>query len=337
LLGTTGSGSNNFYDSGSTQSLSETITNLPSSGGTLFVTVNSLINGTWEAKHYTFTESGTPSPAILTAPTSSPLSGSSATFSWTAGSGVTSYEFLLGTTGSGAGNVYDSGVTQNQSATPTTLPTGGGRLFVALKSLIDGSWQTESYTFTEAGTPSPAALTAPTSSPLSGATATFTWSPGSGVTSYQLLLGTTGSGSNNAYSSGETQNQSITLTTVPANGGTLFVTVESLINGTWEAEHSTFTESGTPSPAMLTAPTPGPLAGSTATFSWSSGTGVTAYDLWVGTNGPYSSNLYNSGSTQNLSVTLTNLPTGSGTVYVDLQSLIDGRWTAKTYTFAEAP
>ena len=49
--------------------------------------------------------------------------------------------------------------------------------------------------------------------------------------------------------------------------------------------------------AALTSPTPGStLPGSRVTFTWTTGSGVSAYIFYLGTMGPGSSDLYNSQS-----------------------------------------
>ncbi|MGC2636394.1 MAG: hypothetical protein WA294_04400 [Acidobacteriaceae bacterium] len=256
------------------------------------------------------------------------------TFSWTAGTGVSEYALRLGTTGAGSSNVYYPGPTHSQSVNVTDVPTNGGTLFVTLSSLVDGSWQSESYKFTEAGTAAPATLTNPSSGSTVGSSATFSWTAGTGVTEYQLLLGTTGANSSNVDTVGPTPNQSANLSYLPTNGGTLYVTLESLIDGAWKLEHYTFTESGTTAQPTLLSPASGSVVGPAATFSWTPGTGVTAYQLWLGNRGVSSTNLYKSPITQNQSVTLSNLPTSGGTLYVTLESQIDGAWTGEHFTFA---
>ncbi|MGP8173543.1 MAG: Ig-like domain repeat protein, partial [Terracidiphilus sp.] len=65
-------------------------------------------------------------PAQLTTPApGSVLTGSSVTFTWTAGRGPTAYELYLGTTGVGSNNLYYSGLTTATSASVTGLPTNG--------------------------------------------------------------------------------------------------------------------------------------------------------------------------------------------------------------------
>src|ERR1019366_8969094 len=71
-------------------------------------------------QNVTLSGTGNAVTATLTSPTpGATLTGSSATFSWTAGVGVTMYEFRLGTTGQGSSNVYNSA-----GATTTALTTG---------------------------------------------------------------------------------------------------------------------------------------------------------------------------------------------------------------------
>jgi hypothetical protein len=76
------------------------------------------------------------------------LTGSSATFTWTAGSQVTEYDLHVGTTGAGSSNIFGGTVT-GQSKTITGIPTTGGTLNVRLYSLIAGAWQYIDYTYTE--------------------------------------------------------------------------------------------------------------------------------------------------------------------------------------------
>jgi hypothetical protein len=94
-------------------------------------------------------------PELLSALTSpapgSTLTGSSVTFSWTAGRGVTAYRLSLGTAGPGSRNLYDSRETTATSVQVTGLPEVGAKVMVRLDSKIDGAWLFADYTYTEAG------------------------------------------------------------------------------------------------------------------------------------------------------------------------------------------
>jgi hypothetical protein len=314
------------------------LTGLPTNGVSLSVQLWSRINGVWQQMDYTYTEAGTPSQGSLTSPApGSLLAGSGATFSWTAGSGPTQYELWLGTTGAGSNNVYNSGPLTTTSANVALLPANGVTLYARLWSMLSGVWQSTDYTYTEAGTPSSASLTAPTpGSQLTGSSATFSWTPGSGPTAYELWLGSTGVNTNNLYNSGSITGTSVNVTGLPTNGVKIYARLWSLMSGVWRPTDYTYTEEGTPASASLTTPAPASqLPGSSVTFSWTTGSGPTAYELWLGSTGVGSSNLYNSGSTTLTSANVAGLPTTGATVYARLWSFINGAWQSTDYTYTE--
>jgi hypothetical protein len=280
-------------------------------------------------------------PAVLTTPPpSSTLSGSSVTFEWTAGTDVTAYMLYLGTT-RGSNNLYSSGSVGTTSVAVTGIPTTAATIYATLYSAMPtGGWKPAYYTYTEAGTPTPAVLTTPTpSSTLPGSSVTFGWTKGIGVTAYMLYLGTT-RGSNNLYNSGSVGTTSVAVTGLPTNAATIYATLYSALAGEtgWKAAYYTYTESGTPTPAVLTTPTPSStLPGSSVTFEWTKGVDVTAYMLYLGTTRG-SNNLYNSGAVGTTSATVTGLPTTGATIYATLYSAISGvaGWKAAYYTYTEA-
>ena len=181
----------------------------------------------------------------------------------------------------------------------------------------------------------PASLTTPTPGTiLPGSNVTFTWTSGAGVTAYTLYLGTTGAGSSNLYNSGYLTSTSATATGLPTSGVTIYARLYSLINGVYQTKDYTYIAAGTPVPAVLTTPAPtSTLLGSTVTFTWTPGTGVTAYTLYLGTTGVGSSNLYYGGYLTSTSATATGLPTNGVKIYARLYSLINGVWQFKDYTY----
>jgi hypothetical protein len=207
-------------------------------------------------------------------------------------------------------------------------------VFARLYSLINGTWLFTDYTYTEAGTLVPATLTSPApGSVLTGSSVAFTWS-GAGPAEYQLYLGTTGVGSYNLYSSGVTTAKTKTVSGLPTEGVTVFARLYQLIDGVWQHTDYTYTEAGTLTWAALTSPTPGSvLAGSSVAFTWTGGAGPAAYQLYLGTTGAGSYNLYVSGSTTATTETVNGLPTTGVTVYARLYQLIDGVWQHTDYTY----
>jgi hypothetical protein len=347
-LGTTGPGSNNVYNAAdaTTTALTSPLITIPAYGVTLYARLYSMINGAWQFNDYTYMESGTPVLAVLLSPTpGSRLTGSSATFSWSAGGGVTKYEFRLGTTGPGSNDVYNSAETTTTALTTgvvSNIPLNGATLYARLYSWINGAWQHNDYTYTETLPPAPAVLTSPTpGTTLTGTSATFTWTAGGSVAYYEFRLGTTGPGSNNVYNAANATTTALTspLITIPTYGVTLYARLYSWINGAWQYNDYTYMESGTPVKAVLTSPTPGStLTGSSATFNWTAGGGVTKYEFRLGTTGPGSNNVYNSANATTTALTtgvVSNIPTTGGTIYARLYSWINGAWQYNDYTYTE--
>jgi hypothetical protein len=149
-VGTTGIGSSNISAPGALTTTSYTVTGIPTTGGTLYVRLYSLIAGAWQYTDYTYTEASS-TPAAMSTPTpGSTLTGSSTEFTWTAGSGVSQYTLHVGTTGVGSSNISAPGALTTTSYTVTGIPTTDGKLYVRLYSLIAGAWQYIDYTYTEA-------------------------------------------------------------------------------------------------------------------------------------------------------------------------------------------
>src|SRR5206468_1959233 len=87
-------------------------------------------------------------PAQMSSPADgSVLSAMTTTFSWTAGSGITSFFLLVGHAAGGS-DVYQGPATGNHSQTVAT-PSDGRKLYVTLGSWVNGSWVTNAYTYTD--------------------------------------------------------------------------------------------------------------------------------------------------------------------------------------------
>jgi CSLREA domain-containing protein len=325
LLGTSGPDSSDLYSSGATTRTSATVA-IPSYGVTVFATLKQLINGVWQSTAYTFVELGTPTPATLS-PSSGTLSASQ-TFTWNNGAGPSKYQLQLGTAGFGSTDILS---TPDTTATTVTvsIPSNGVNVYATFYQLINGAWQKSEYTFIEPGTPTPATLT-PSSGMLSD-TQTFTWSNGAGPARYQLQLGTSGFGSTDILSTPDTTATTVTVS-IPSNGVTVYAAFYQLINDTWQKSEYTFTEPGSPTQATLS-PSSGLLSTSQA-FTWSNGAGPSQYQLLLGTSGPDSSDLYNSGATTRTSANVT-IPSYGVTVFATLKQLISGAWQSTAYTFTE--
>jgi hypothetical protein len=335
-IGTTGAGSTNVATTGSITTLSHTVFAIPTTGATLYVRLYSFISGAWQYIDYTYTEASPGVPAVMSTPApSSTLSGSSATFTWTAGSQVTQYNVHVGTTGPGSSNIAASGSITALTYSASGIPTSGGALNVRLYSLISGAWQYNDYTYAEASLAAPAVMSTPApSSTLTGSSATFTWTTGTGVSQYLIHVGTTGPGSYNVVNTGTLHTTSTTIPGIPTTGATLNVRLYSFINSAWQYNDYTYTEYLPPAPATMTSPAQGStLSGSSATFTWTTGTGVSQYLIHVGTTGPGSYNVVNTGTLHTTSTTITGIPTTGATLNVRLYSFINSAWQYNDYTY----
>src|SRR5207244_8289278 len=108
----------------------------------------------------------------------STLTGSSATFQWTAGSGVNYFWLDVGTT-SGGHELFSQNKGMNLSGTVSGLPTDGSRIYARIWSCFDSACNTYDfddvwYTAYNTVTGVRAQMTSPTpSSTLTSSTVTF--------------------------------------------------------------------------------------------------------------------------------------------------------------------
>jgi len=271
----------------------------------------------------------------------STLSGASITFQWTAGADVTNYWLMAGTW-LGGNTIYSSDQGTLTSATITGIPTDGRTIYVRLFSYINNQWVSNDYQYTAFSTGGPTAVKAAIILPAAGSTlpgtaATFQWNSGTGVARYYLFAGAW-QGGNTFLSQDMGTNLSASVTGLPADGSTVYVRLWSYVNSAWEFNDYTFKAAGAvnAAKASMTSPAPGStLPGSSATFQWNAGTGVSRYYLfvgrWVGGN-----TLFSQDMGTNLTAAVTGLPSDASTVYVRLWSSVSGTWQYNDYTYTAA-
>ncbi|MGD0506355.1 MAG: VCBS repeat-containing protein [Terriglobales bacterium] len=217
--------------------LTTTVNGLPTDGSTVYVILYSLVNGQWLNNAYTYTAfNNAAHEAVITSPVpSSTLGSSSIAFSWTAATGATAYWLDAGS--SAGGNQYHQSGNMGNVLTTTVngLPTNGSTVFVTLYSLVNGQWISNAYTYTSLNATSGLAVmqTPVPGTTLSGNSVTFTWAAGTAASAYWLDIGTV-PGGNSIYSSGNLGSVlTTTVSSLPANGSTIYVTLYSLVGGQW--------------------------------------------------------------------------------------------------------
>ena len=280
--------------------------------------------------------------AVLTSPTpglGTVLGTGNVSFQWSAGTGVTLYQLNLSATTPGASDLF-SYKGSATSATVTSLPSNGATVYARIYSNINGTWKYNDYLYTESGSPVAAVLQSPTpglSTVLGTSSVSFQWSAGTGVALYQLNLSATSPGASDLFSY-KGSALSATVTSLPSNGATVYAVLYSKINGAWQQNSYVYTESGTPTPAALTSPTPGlstVLGTNSVAFHWTTGTEVTLYQLNLSATTAGASDLFLYKGTATSAVA-PNLPANGTMVYATLYSYINGAWQSNSYVYTES-
>src|SRR6185503_8558188 len=141
------------------------------------------------------------------------------------------------------------------------------------------------------------------------------------------------------YNANQGVNRSATVNNIPTDGRTIHVRLWSAINAVWQFRDVTYTAAPFGSggaPAQISSPTPGStFSSSLVTFSWTSGTGVTQYWLYVGSS-QGASDIYNANQGVNRSAAVNNIPTDSRTIHVRLWSAINAVWQFRDVSYTAA-
>jgi hypothetical protein len=235
--------------------------------------------------------------------------------------------------------LYSSGVLVNTVTSETfTIPASGVNVYVRLSYEMNSTWQHIDYTFTEAGTAAPPALTLPSAGTLLSGSTTFQWDTGLGSSEFLFAVGTTGVGSADLYNSPVLlKTVSSETVTIPSNGSNVYVRLYYELNAVLQHIDYVFTEAGSPAAPTLTSPTAGTALGGPTLFEWSAGTGSTGFILTVGTGGEGTSDLFASGIlARTITSETVSVPSSGVRVYVRLSYEMDAVWKYIDYTFTEA-
>jgi uncharacterized repeat protein (TIGR03803 family) len=281
-------------------------------------------------------------PGIYSPVNLSTLTGNSVTFWWAAYPGATAYWLDVGKE-PGGNDYFQSGSLSAStfSQTVNSLPSDGSPVYATWYYLLGGTWVSTGYSYTAFGAGSQkGAITSPApSTTLTGSTVTFTWTAGAGATAYWIDAGSS-AGGNQYFQSGNLGNVlTTTVNGLPTNGSTVYVTLYSLVDGQWLNNQYTYTayNVGSGLAAMQTPTNGSTLHGNVQTFTWSAGSGATAYWMDVGST-QYGNDIYQSGNLgASLTTTVYSLPANNSTVYVTLWSLVGNQWYYNEYNYISGP
>ncbi len=314
---------------------SETVSGIPTTGGTIYVRLWTMLNGAWQYHDYMYTAANLGTLAVMSTPApGSTLTGSSVTFTWTAGAGATAYWLDVGTV-QGQGNISAGQLAYTvTSETVSGIPTTGGTIYVRLWTMLNGAWQYHDYTYTAANLGTLAALISPTPGSLLPGCVTFSWTPGSGATAYWLDVGTVQGQGNISAGQLASSVTHVTVCGIPTTGGTIYVRLWTMLNGTWQYHDYTYMAANLGTLSMMSTPAPGStLTGSSVTFTWTAAVGASAYWLDVGTVQGQGNIAAGQLATSVTNETVSGIPTNGSTIYVRLWTQISGTWSYHDYTY----
>jgi subtilisin-like proprotein convertase family protein len=321
-----------IYNASQGTATSRTLSALPNLSTPLLVRLWSLRNGAWQFLDYVYTSVEHRSTLVLPA-VGGTLPGSTATFRWTAGSGVTQRWLQIGTSPGGT-NIYNVDQETLLERTISGLPTTGAPLYARLWSFINGGWSYLDYAI-RAGDATLASLSSPANGSIfGGSTATLDWTVPAGVTQVWLAVGTAvGAGDIVYVNKGTVTTHNVTG--LPTNGRNVYVRLWSEHGGTWKWIDYHFSTIGGVKAALVLPAAGGTLPGATATFRWTTGTGVINKWLFIGT-APGTANVYNGEQLSRTERTISGLPTTGAPLYARLWSFVNAGWYSTDYTLRAA-
>ena len=345
-------GGNQYFDSQVSlqlTTLSQTVTNLPQDGSSIYARLWWRVNGdpVWRFVDEVYTAGGL-TPAITSPAANTQLPGAIGNFTWSDnGAGATDYWLYAGSS-VGASNYFSSGsLGINGAVTATGLPTDGtSTVYVRLWYRIgSGPWLFVDETYTEGtGTAPIPVLNAPSPpGPFTDSTGTesLTWlENSSGAAEYWVYAGFT-QGGNQYDDTGSLGNiLTTTVSNLPTDGSTVWIRLwyRGSAGGTWQFVDESYT-AVSQLPQIDSSSDNGVLTSPTDTFTWSDPTTtVTEWWLYAGSTVGGDEH-YDSGSLGGATTDVaSNLPIGGQPVYVRLWYRVGaGAWLFIDEVFTSAP
>lgn len=213
-------GGHEIYTADLGTSLTTTVSSLPSNGSQLYVRLYSRIGGAWTYVDYKYqAKTSGAVPAVMLSPSpGSALGGAAVSFEWDAGSSISEYWLHVGSSPGGT-DLHNQSTGSATSTTVSGLPTNGSDVYVRLWSRYGAStWLFNDFVYRAHTTPVAAVLQAPAPGrTLPGAATSFSWSTGTGITSYRLAIGSSVGGTDlhdQVVSGGPTTSDSVVMTGV---------------------------------------------------------------------------------------------------------------------------
>jgi len=276
-------------------------------------------------------------PAMIVSPANgSWLPGASAVFQWTGIGNFSACSLSVSGIGVGGTDIFNAALGNGTSQLVTNLPLDGRSIYVRIGSTTGSGWLYVDYLYSSAVLTPGAMISPANGSTLPGSTVTFQWSAGVGISQYWLYVSNVAPGGGDLGSINAGAKTALTVTNLPTYGSTIYVRLASLLGANWRYTDYSFTAAGLSLTAMISPANGSTLPGSTVTFQWSAGVGVSQYWLYASKVAPGGQDIYSGSQGSNTSKTFTTLPTDGSTIYIRLWSEIGATWKYLDYSYTSA-
>ena len=313
------------------------VTNLPTNGSSIYLTLYSLNNDVWLTNEYVYTASlaGTTVAANITFPVDgSRLSGNNQFFSFADPDNIVFSLYV----GSSPGD-YDLGyypeLNGTNSVNVTNLPTNGSNIYLTLYSLVNGVWLTNEYEYVNtASTPTIAAniIFPVDGSTLSVSEQIFNFYDPIDIV-YSLYVGSTPGDFDLGYYPDLNGSNSVNVTNLPTDGSSIYLTLYSLDNDEWLTNEYVYTASTPPVAATITSPFNGStLSHSNQIFNFDDPSNI-LHALYVGSEQGNFDLGYYPGLNGSSSINIVDLPTDGSIIYLTLYSRYNDEWLFTEYSY----
>jgi sugar lactone lactonase YvrE len=216
-------------------------TMLGSLSGSLVLTDNALnVSGSTQSIHLSGTSTG-PTAVLMSPSPGSTLPATSATFTWLPATVASAYDLHLSAVAPGGYDLYVSGHITGTSATAKDLPINGGTIYARLYTIVDGVTYYNDYTYTAMSATLAQLIYPAPGSMLTTSHIWFDWTPGTGVTQYDLHLSAIAPGGYDLGTSGPITRTYKTFSLIPLNGETIYARLYSIIDGEKQYVDYTYT------------------------------------------------------------------------------------------------
>ena len=179
----------------------------------------------------------------------------------------------------------------------------------------------------------PAIITSPPLNQPLSKNVTFEWQHCEGVTDYWLMLGSC-QRMGDIYDNFEEQKTNVTVSNIPQDGRTIYVTLKARMNGNWIERYYSYQSEKIS--AKLKDPSLGAILQDTQIFKWDSDPDILFYELLVGSC-PFKGDIYQKiHDKADTEADVNNIPQNGKDVYVTLKSFINNTWVEEHDSFKTA-